>query len=429
MRDRDVHGRPERRATVSRRTAFVRNNGLARQGQPSFTIISNHCAHLGCPVQPNGPLDERARKQYRDVTLIPTQLDRRLRLPVPRRPVRHRGQPHRRPAGARARPLLVLDPERPPLPRQAVLGLARRRHRRARRRSTSGRSRSRASTSTGSSPGSTRSSRPTDGDARRSHAPSRSSRRSCTRSTGSRSARGSSAAIRYFLFRNVPGDINWFQTLGSATLTAFIVQALTGVILAMYYKPDPDDGLPVDPAHHERPLGRLARPRHAPLGRLGLHHPDVPAHGARLPVRRLQVPARAELDHRRAAARARARRGLHRLPAAVGPDVVLGDRRSGSTSTARRRSSGRSSRSSCRAARTSTPTRSARFYAIHMLLLPGAIVAPDRAAPVPRDPARRHLAAVVEGSRRHRPDRRRHAARAASRARPDATRAAGHADG
>ncbi|MCL4289684.1 MAG: cytochrome b N-terminal domain-containing protein [Thermoleophilia bacterium] len=46
--------------------------------------------------------------------------------------------------------------------------------------------------------------------------------------------------IRYFLFRNVPSDISWAQTLGSAALTAFIVQAVTGVILAMYYKPDPD---------------------------------------------------------------------------------------------------------------------------------------------------------------------------------------------
>ena len=46
-------------------------------------------------------------------------------------------------------------------------------------------------------------------------------------------------AVKYFLFRKVPGDTNWFQTLGSATLTAFIVQALTGSILAMYYKPDP----------------------------------------------------------------------------------------------------------------------------------------------------------------------------------------------
>jgi quinol-cytochrome oxidoreductase complex cytochrome b subunit len=46
--------------------------------------------------------------------------------------------------------------------------------------------------------------------------------------------------VRYFLFRNVPADTNWMQTLGSATLTAFLVQAVTGVILAMYYKPDPN---------------------------------------------------------------------------------------------------------------------------------------------------------------------------------------------
>ena len=39
---------------VSRRTAFVRNNGFVGN-VPSFTIISNRCAHLGCPVQANGP--------------------------------------------------------------------------------------------------------------------------------------------------------------------------------------------------------------------------------------------------------------------------------------------------------------------------------------------------------------------------------------
>jgi Rieske Fe-S protein len=56
---------------VSRRTAFVRANGQLN-GQPSFTIISNHCAHLGCPVQPNGPLDNSATTHEADVTLIPT---------------------------------------------------------------------------------------------------------------------------------------------------------------------------------------------------------------------------------------------------------------------------------------------------------------------------------------------------------------------
>jgi Rieske Fe-S protein len=46
---------------VTRRTAFIRNNGPVANPQkpseqvPSFTIISNHCVHLGCPVQANGP--------------------------------------------------------------------------------------------------------------------------------------------------------------------------------------------------------------------------------------------------------------------------------------------------------------------------------------------------------------------------------------
>ena len=51
---------------VSRRTAFVRYNGLL-DDQPSFTIISNHCAHLGCPVQANGPPAGK-EAQWNDVT-------------------------------------------------------------------------------------------------------------------------------------------------------------------------------------------------------------------------------------------------------------------------------------------------------------------------------------------------------------------------
>jgi quinol---cytochrome c reductase cytochrome b subunit, bacillus type len=52
--------------------------------------------------------------------------------------------------------------------------------------------------------------------------------------------------VRYFLFRKVPADINWMQTLGSAALTAFIVQTVTGVILAMYYTPS----VTTDPVTH-----------------------------------------------------------------------------------------------------------------------------------------------------------------------------------
>ena len=41
------------------------------------------------------------------------------------------------------------------------------------------------------------------------------------------------------LYRKVPKGTNWFYTLGSATLFAFVFQALTGVFLAMYYTPSP----------------------------------------------------------------------------------------------------------------------------------------------------------------------------------------------
>src|ERR671931_888747 len=44
---------------------------------------------------------------------------------------------------------------------------------------------------------------------------------------------------RWILFRKVPKGTNWFYTLGSATLFAFLNQAVTGVFLAMYYYPSP----------------------------------------------------------------------------------------------------------------------------------------------------------------------------------------------
>jgi quinol---cytochrome c reductase iron-sulfur subunit, bacillus type len=46
---------------VSRHTAYIRNNGFLDE-QPSFTILSNRCAHLGCPVQPNGPVESSKKK-------------------------------------------------------------------------------------------------------------------------------------------------------------------------------------------------------------------------------------------------------------------------------------------------------------------------------------------------------------------------------
>ena len=62
---------------VSRRTAYVRNNGL-KDGVPSFTILSNRCVHLGCPVQVNGLSleDQKQLVSVEDgpsVELTPTQ--------------------------------------------------------------------------------------------------------------------------------------------------------------------------------------------------------------------------------------------------------------------------------------------------------------------------------------------------------------------
>lgn len=66
----------KREGQVSTRTTYVRNNGLANE-VPSFTIISNRCVHMGCPVQPLGPSQEE-NKTVLDtdrgpVLLIPTQ--------------------------------------------------------------------------------------------------------------------------------------------------------------------------------------------------------------------------------------------------------------------------------------------------------------------------------------------------------------------
>jgi len=61
---------------VSRRTAYIRNNGLLGDS-PSFTALSNRCVHLGCPVQVNGlPLADETKTERTAgdnvVTRIPT---------------------------------------------------------------------------------------------------------------------------------------------------------------------------------------------------------------------------------------------------------------------------------------------------------------------------------------------------------------------
>jgi quinol---cytochrome c reductase iron-sulfur subunit, bacillus type len=62
---------------VSRKTVFVRNNGITRvtgKPQPSFTIVYSRCAHLGCPVQPGGLLNDADKKELKTQAGEPIQL-------------------------------------------------------------------------------------------------------------------------------------------------------------------------------------------------------------------------------------------------------------------------------------------------------------------------------------------------------------------
>jgi menaquinol-cytochrome c reductase cytochrome b subunit len=46
---------------------------------------------------------------------------------------------------------------------------------------------------------------------------------------------------RWMMYRKVPKGTNWFYTLGSASMFAFLNQAITGVFLAMYYRPSANE--------------------------------------------------------------------------------------------------------------------------------------------------------------------------------------------
>jgi menaquinol-cytochrome c reductase cytochrome b subunit len=65
------------------------------------------------------------------------------------------------------------------------------------------------------------------------------------------------------LFRKVPKGTNWFYTLGSATLFAFIVQAVTGVFLAMFYTPSATQAYAsISHINNDVPLGQLVHGMH-----------------------------------------------------------------------------------------------------------------------------------------------------------------------
>jgi len=74
---------------------------------------------------------------------------------------------------------------------------------------------------------------------------------------------GASGFLNGMLFRKVPKGTNWFYTLGSATLIAFIVQAVTGVFLAMFYTPSATQAYAsISHINNEVPLGQFVHGMH-----------------------------------------------------------------------------------------------------------------------------------------------------------------------
>ena len=89
-----------------------------------------------------------------------------------------------------------------------------------------------------------------------------------------------SARRRWMMFRKVPKGTNWFYTLGSATMFAFLSQAVTGVFLAMYYRPDPAGGAyeSIRYVTNDVFLGQFVRGMHK-WGSSVMVDARVPAHG------------------------------------------------------------------------------------------------------------------------------------------------------
>ena len=70
--------------------------------------------------------------------------------------------------------------------------------------------------------------------------------------------------LKPFLYKELPSNLGWTSTLGSLCALLFVVQAATGILLAMYYNPSPDKAYEsINFVMNEVHLGRLLH---------GIHH-------------------------------------------------------------------------------------------------------------------------------------------------------------
>ena len=200
------------------------------------------------------------------------------------------------------------------------------------------------------------------------------------------------------MFRKVPKGTNWFYTLGSATLFAFLSQAVTGVFLAMYYRPDPAGGAyeSIRYVTNDVFLGQFVRGMHkwgssVMVILVFLHMGRTFFFGAYKYPRELNWVIGVVLliltmmmsftgyllpFDQRAYWATIVGVNINGTGPLLGPylsDFLRGGSEFGATTLS-------------------------RFYAIHMLLVPGRDHRADRRAPVPGDQARHHRAAVAESA-------------------------------
>ncbi|HKW87002.1 MAG TPA: DUF4405 domain-containing protein, partial [Nitrospiraceae bacterium] len=94
---------------------------------------------------------------------------------------------------------------------------------------------------------------------------------------------------RTLLDEPIPGGASWIYVFGSATLFLFVLQAITGMFLAVYYVPSPDQAYDtVQYIQHEVRFGWFVRGLHhwgasAVMVAIGLHLLQVYLYGAYKP--------------------------------------------------------------------------------------------------------------------------------------------------
>ena len=205
---------------------------------------------------------------------------------------------------------------------------------------------------------------------------------------------GATPFLTGMLLRKVPKGTNWFYTLGSATLFAFAMQALTGVFLAMYYVPSSTEAYnSITHLTNDVFLGEFVRGLHkwgatVMIILIFLHMGRTFFFGAYKYPRELNWVIGVVLL-------------ILTLVMGLTGYLLPFDQRSYWATIVAMNITGSGPvvgpylADFLRAGAEFGATTLPRFYAVHMLLVPGADHRPDRRPPLPRGQARDHGAAVA----------------------------------